>query len=89
MAIGAVPRDVFWLVTKQGGSSIAVGLAGGLLATFVLRQYLASLLYEGHSDGPSVIVLVTSILLIVAALATWLPAWRASRVSPAECLRNE
>lgn len=89
MAIGARTGDIFWLVAKQGGGSIIIGLGGGLLAALALRGYLASLLYEGYRAGSSVMVLVVAVLSVVAIAAILLPAFRASRVDPAVTLRSE
>ena len=56
MAIGAQRRDVFWLVAKQGGVSILLGLGAGLSAAFALQRFLTSLFYEGQSVGLSVMI---------------------------------
>ncbi len=89
MAIGAQRRDVFCLVAKQGGVSILLGLGAGLSAAFALQRFLTSLFYEGQSVGLGVMISVTIVLLVVASIAMWLPAWRASRVDPAVALRSE
>jgi ABC-type lipoprotein release transport system permease subunit len=89
LAMGAQARDVFLLVARQGGVSILLGLGMGVSGALVLERFLFSLFYEGRSADWRVMILVTTVLLLVGSAATWLPAWRASRVDPAVTLRNE
>ncbi len=89
MALGARAADVSRLVLREGmllgGLGVAVGLAGALGATRVLR----SLLFEVTPTDPLTLAAVTSLLLVVATAATLVPARRAARVDPMTALRDE
>ena len=66
-----------------------IGIALGVPAALGLTRLLTSLLYEIKPGDPLTHVGVSMILLLVALLASWLPARRASRVDPMEALRYE
>jgi predicted permease len=89
MALGARAADIVRLVVRQGavmaGLGGAVGLAGALLATRVLR----GLLYQVTPTDPPTLTGGTLVLVAVALLASYLPARRAARVSPVEALRQD
>ncbi|MFP2910886.1 ABC transporter permease, partial [Pyxidicoccus sp. 3LFB2] len=89
MALGAHPRQVLRLVLGQGLRLTAVGVGVGLLAAFGCTRLLASLLYGVDASEPTVFAGVAVVLGGVSLLASWLPALRASRVSPAISLRSE
>jgi predicted permease len=89
MALGAQTWNVIGLVMRQAagltGAGIAVGLAGALAFASVLR----SLLYGVSARDPLTYAALTALLAFVALLATWLPAWRASRLDPLLAIRTE
>lgn len=89
MALGAQTWDVIGLVMRQAagltGTGIAVGLAGALAFTSLLE----SLLYGVSTRDPLTYAALAALLALVALLATWLPAWRASRVDPILAIRTE
>ncbi|QSQ27630.1 ABC transporter permease [Pyxidicoccus parkwayensis] len=89
LALGAHPRQVLRLVLGQGLRLTLVGVGVGLLAAFGCTRLLASLLYGVDASEPTIFAGVAVVLAGVALLATWLPALRASRVSPAISLRSE
>jgi ABC-type lipoprotein release transport system permease subunit len=66
-----------------------VGLALGLAASAAAVRQIQSMLYETEPLDPSVFVIVTATLLLVAAMACVVPAWRASRLDPMQALRTE
>jgi predicted permease len=88
LALGADRRRVMRLVVGEGIGlatwGAAIGLAGALLATRVLR----SLLFEVRPSDPVTYVTVVLLLGGAAALASWIPARRATRVEPTEALRE-
>ncbi|MBA2340502.1 MAG: ABC transporter permease [Pyrinomonadaceae bacterium] len=89
MALGAQGRDVLRLVVGQGLVLCLVGVGVGLLAALILTRFLASLLY-GVSAIDLVTYLAVSVLItIVAFLASYIPARRASRIDPMIALRYE
>jgi predicted permease len=89
MALGARPIEVRRLVIGSGLRLAAVGVAVGLVAAAAASRVLRALLYEVSPTDPTTLVAVGVTLIGAAAAASWLPAWRATRVSPAEVLRGE
>ncbi|HKK09083.1 MAG TPA: FtsX-like permease family protein, partial [Gemmatimonadota bacterium] len=89
MALGADGRDVRGLVLRQAALRGATGTILGLLGAIGLTRLMASLLYGISATDPVSYVAAPAVLLGIVALATWLPARRASGVDPAEALRAE
>ncbi len=89
MALGAGQRSVLGQVMKQGLVLTAVGVTGGLAGAFALNRLIASLLFGVRPTDPITIVAVVATIGLVAAVACWLPAWRASRMDPNVVLRQE
>ena len=89
MALGAQKSDVLRLVVGGGMRLTALGLGIGLSATFALTRLLGSLLYDVKSFDPLTLGSVALLLGAIALLACWVPAWRASGVSPLVALREE
>jgi len=89
LALGARPDGVARLVLKRGLQLAAIGTAGGLLAALAASRVMVSLLFGVSATDPLTFVTVVVVLLAVAAMATWLPAHRATRVDPIEVLRAE
>jgi len=88
-ALGADARSIVLLVLQRGLACAAVGVGvGGVLAAFATKS-LESLLFEVGRGDPRTWVAACSVLLVVAALACWLPAQRAARVDPVAALRHE
>ncbi|NTX58686.1 FtsX-like permease family protein, partial [Myxococcus sp. CA039A] len=82
LALGAMPADVVRLVMKQALRMCAVGLGVGLLLALAMSQVLEGMLYDVSATDPLTFLAVPVLLLTVVALASWLPARRASKVSP-------
>jgi len=89
MALGADQRRVVGLVMRQGLLVTVVGLAAGLAGALGLNRLIASLLFGVQPTDAGTFVAVVATIGLVAALACWLPAWRASRVDPTVVLRDE
>ncbi len=89
MAIGATPRDILKMVLRQGIGIVAIGLLAGLAVSFVGTRLLADLFYGVKPSDPATYVAVVTLLLGVALLACWIPARRATRISPVTALRFE
>ncbi|HKR58933.1 MAG TPA: ABC transporter permease [Pyrinomonadaceae bacterium] len=89
MALGAQRGDVLRLIVKQGVVVAIAGIAFGLLASFGLTRLLASLLFEVTATDARTFALVAGGLFIVALIASYIPARRATRVDPLVALRYE
>jgi len=70
------------------GSLIAIGVAAGTLLSMWAAKLVDGLLYGVAGRDPMTLVVAVMALSAVGAAATWLPAWRASRIDPAEILRE-
>jgi ABC-type antimicrobial peptide transport system permease subunit len=88
-ALGATPRDILRLVFSSGAGMTLVGLLVGVALALGSTRLLASLLYGVTPFDPATFVGVAAVLLSAAAGATYLPARRATRISPAVALREE
>ena len=89
MALGAERKHVLALVVRQGLSMALVGTAVGIVAALGLSRLIESLLFHVKPTDPMTFGLVIAALLSVAALACYIPAWRATRVDPTQALRAE
>jgi predicted permease len=89
MAIGATPREVRRLALHAGVRLAAIGVAVGLALALAGGRAVRALLFEVSATDPITLVAVGTVLLGAAVLASWLPARRATLVSPAEVLRGD
>jgi ABC-type antimicrobial peptide transport system permease subunit len=89
VAMGAQPRDVWRDVLGGALRRAAIGIALGLVAAAGLTRLLADELYDTSPLDPPVLVAVSLVVALVAALASWVPARRAMRTSPMAILRTE
>jgi putative ABC transport system permease protein len=89
MALGASSAHVLRLVVGHGMRLVALGVAGGVAASFAFSRVLAGLLYDVDPRDPTVFVVMPLLVFAVALLASWIPTTRALRVDPASALRVE
>jgi predicted permease len=89
MALGAKPQDILKMVLGQSLIVIGIGIVIGVGAALAGTRLLASLLVGVKAHDPATFIVVVTTLTVVALLACWLPARRATRVSPLIALRYE
>ncbi|HEU4715033.1 MAG TPA: ABC transporter permease [Pyrinomonadaceae bacterium] len=89
MALGAAPSRIFRLMVGKGLYLSIIGIAIGLVGAFLLTRVLASMLVEVKPTDPVTFVSVAVLFLVIAFLASWLPAIRASRLDPTTALRQD
>jgi putative ABC transport system permease protein len=89
VALGAQSADVLRLVVGQGLRLVALGLALGLMTALALTRLMKKLLFEVSATDPAPYAGVALLLALVALLACWIPARRATKVDPMIALRCE
>jgi putative ABC transport system permease protein len=89
MALGARPGDVMRMVVRQGVLLAVIGVAAGTVGALALASLMSSLLFGVSSTDPVTYAAMAGLLLVVTALATWIPARRAARVDPMIALRSD
>ena len=89
MALGAQPRQLLRLLAAEAGILVALGLAIGLAAAFVLTRAMSSLLYGVGPADPATYAGGALVLTLAALLAAWLPGRRATRLDPMTALRGD
>jgi predicted permease len=89
MALGAEPSAVLWMILREGVLMLASGLVLGLLLAFGTGRIVSSLLYQVGALDPVAFTIAPLILAAAALLACYLPARRATRISPLTALRSE
>jgi ABC-type antimicrobial peptide transport system permease subunit len=87
IALGAARRDILRLVLRQWLLTAGAGIVIGLTASFALTRLMATLLYHVSATDPFTFVIGPCLFLCIAALASFVPANRATRVDPAITLR--
>lgn len=89
LALGAQRRDVLRLIVGQGLKLTLIGIVFGIGGALVLTRFLSSLLYGVRPTDPLTFISVSLILVVVALLASYIPARRATMLDPKVALRYE
>jgi len=89
LALGAPRREVLHLVLRQGAMLAVAGAGLGLAGAFALTRLMSTLLYGVQATDPLTFAGVTFLLIVVALVASYLPARRATRTDPLLALREE
>ena len=89
MALGARHADVLYLVVRRGIMLAIVGVVLGTVGALLLTRFLSGMLYGVGANDPTTLLSVATLLIAVAALASYIPARRAMRVGPMVALRYE
>jgi predicted permease len=88
MALGARPADILKLIVTKGVVLAGVGIIAGVILSASTASMMASLLYGVRPHDPAVFVVVPLLLFAVAMLASYVPAWRATKVDSLSALRE-
>ncbi len=89
LALGATRKSVLWLILKDALFLMMVGVAVGIPAVLLSGKLISSMLYGTSASDPAILTITALLMLLIAALAGFLPAWRAANVDPAVALRWE
>jgi putative ABC transport system permease protein len=89
MALGATAAHIRALVLRQAAVVVGIGLVVGIAGAAALGRALSALLFQTSPSDPRVLVAAAVLLTVVALLAAWLPAWRASRTAPRIAMQDE
>jgi predicted permease len=89
LALGAQPGDIRWMVSRQGLTPAALGIAIGLAVALAVTPSLAALLYEVSPRDPAILALASLFVIAVVAIANAVPARRAAALDPAGTLRAD
>ena len=89
MALGASGNDVIGIVVRQTGTMLAVGVGAGLVLSLAAARGASALLFGLAPDDPLTLFGVSGFLALIALAASYVPAYRASRVDPMNALRYE
>jgi putative ABC transport system permease protein len=89
MAIGATPAEVLWLIVRGGVGLGSLGAVLGLVGSLASGRTLANQLFGVSMMDPVTFVGTAVVLIAVAAAASVIPAWRATRIDPVRALRGE
>jgi predicted permease len=89
MALGAQSRTVLWMILREGFLMVAAGVGLGLLLALGTGKIVSAILFDVSATDPLAFTIAPVVLMSAALLATWLPARRATKISPMAALRTE
>jgi putative ABC transport system permease protein len=89
MALGAVPADIIGMILRQAGLTVIAGIVIGAGGALALGRLIQSRLFGVQPADPGMLAAAVIVLAVVALAASFLPAWRASRIDPLSALRHE
>jgi predicted permease len=89
MALGADRRRIGWMLATEAGAILAIGIAAGVAGHIATGRAVRSELLGVMPNDPTPIVAAVGLLALVAVAAVGVPAWRATRIQPAEALRQD
>ncbi len=89
MALGALPKDILWLVLRRGLLLAGSGAAAGAVASLACGRLMSGLLHGVEAHDPLALGLGIAAVLLMAVAASLYPAWKAMRADPGELLRAE
>jgi predicted permease len=89
MALGAQGKTVQWMILREGFVMVASGIVLGFLLALATGKIASAILFKVSATDPFAFTIAPAVLMTAALLATWLPARRATKISPMTALRTE
>ena len=89
MALGAQPSGIFKLIVGYAMGLTGAGIAAGLVAAFVLTRLMTTMLVGVKATDPLTFAAMAILFFVIAAISSWLPAWRAANLDPNVALRQQ
>jgi len=89
MALGATPRNVVRLIIGQGMRVVMAGVAAGLIGALLVTRLMTNVVYGVRVTDPLTYGAVALLLTVVALLASYIPARRATRIDPLTSMRSD
>jgi ABC-type antimicrobial peptide transport system permease subunit len=89
LALGARREDVLRMILRRASLLTGIGVGAGLLMAYALARLVSNLLRGVRPDDPIVFAGITTTIVLIALLASWLPARRAARIDPMVALRDQ
>jgi ABC-type antimicrobial peptide transport system permease subunit len=89
MALGAARTRVLWMIFREALTLTVIGSIAGLVLTLALGRFVSSLLYHTPLSDPTTLGFTSLLILLVASIAGFVPAARATRIDPMVALRWE
>ena len=89
LALGARSRDVLTMILREAFLLVLIGVAVGLPVVFLVTRFASALLFGLSPTDPISLIIAATMLLLVAFLAGYLPARRATKIDPLDALRYE
>jgi ABC-type antimicrobial peptide transport system permease subunit len=89
IALGARPETVLWMILRESALMLSLGVAIGLVLAVLTGRLVSNILYQVGALDPIAFTIAPIVLALAVLIACWLPARRATRVSPLQALRTE
>jgi ABC-type antimicrobial peptide transport system permease subunit len=89
MALGAHRKEVLTMIVRRGLAPVAAGLTVGIAGAIVTSRVISNQLYGVMPDDLATLTAVTALVLSISVCACWIPARRATKISPLRALRSE
>jgi ABC-type antimicrobial peptide transport system permease subunit len=89
MALGATAADIQSMVLAKGLSIATAGIVGGMAVALLTNRVLTALLYDVSPTDARSLASVAMLLVVIAAVASLIPARQSARIDPAAALRSE
>ena len=89
MALGAEPGSVYRLILREAARLVGAGTVLGIGGSLAAATFIRGLFYDVRAWDVPTLATVASVFIVAALLASYIPAWHAASINPAEALRSE